>query len=732
MIFARCLSRLVVLLALLVILKGDATTDALGDEVSIFSEWKLVAQVHSDLDDVVESDSSAIREAEDLLRASLLRSARSFDERAPGSQIVLCLFGSKSIADVEVSLGESYESYALVTRGDTLYIIGRSGVAVRHGVADFLHRLGFRFYAPSRRWHAVPLLKDKSVELNVSESPALRSRRIWYAYGMPGDDLKSLSEDARRWQIANRLSVDQVVSTGHSYGNIIGRNRAAFEKHPEYFALLVDGTRDTKRPENARKFCFSNPGLIDLVCEDRKRLLQENLTQNRYSTMVSVDPSDGEGTCHCESCKAIGSTTDRVFFLANAVARAVRDVHPNASVGLYAYSSHRLPPSIEVESNVYVQVAMGFNRTKFTLAELVEQWSKKVDSIGLREYYGVEAWDWGLPGRMRGGRTSYHKKWIPYFANRNLDAINAETNANWGGQMLGLSVAASMMWDPNVDTDSIRDEFFERCFGAAAVPMKRVYAAFDESPPLRASSLLPIFVDVAEAWKMAESPDSRSRVVDVMAYLLYVAEFRDFDLVQRRETERNESYYDALEPLMNYAWLIRHRDMVHYYALARRFCNGLPRQDERLDFYYARREKPPIWMRGEAPTDKEIVLRFASRIRNYREDKDPTVTFSRLFEKLSDAGDGGNASRGLGRTEQGIGKFRGSLRGQLLADSAKQVSMSFAPSSRTLVVEVGQRGQDAFNTVSIEKSEEFQKWTVDLPRAGEYWISMNGDFLMKV
>ena len=39
-----------------------------------------------------------------------------------------------------------------------------------------------------------------------------------------------------------------------------------------------------------------------------------------------------------------------------------------------------------------------------TLAELVEQWSKKVGAVGLREYYGVEAWDWGLPGRMRGSR----------------------------------------------------------------------------------------------------------------------------------------------------------------------------------------------------------------------------------------------------------------------------------------------------------------------------------------
>ena len=52
-------------------------------------------------------------------------------------------------------------------------------------------------------------------------------------------------------------------------------------------------------------------------------------------------------------------------------ARTLRAAQPNAWVGLYAYSSHRLPPTIDVEPNVYVQVAMGFNRTEYTLPELV-------------------------------------------------------------------------------------------------------------------------------------------------------------------------------------------------------------------------------------------------------------------------------------------------------------------------------------------------------------------------
>ena len=98
--------------------------------------------------------------------------------------------------------------------------------------------------------------------------------------------------------------------------------------------------------------------------------------------------------------------------------------------------------------------------------------SKKVSALGLREYYGVEAWDWGLPGRIRGGKVAYHQQWIPYYAARKANAFNGETNGNWGGQMLGLDVAAELMWDVQADVPAIVERYFTDCFGAAAPALK--------------------------------------------------------------------------------------------------------------------------------------------------------------------------------------------------------------------------------------------------------------------
>ena len=268
-----------------------------------------------------------------------------------------------------LKLREHFDAYAIETTPEQLTLIGANVYALRHAVAHVLRELGFRYYSPSPRWHIVPAFPHVRVDVHGSEAPDIATRSIWYAYGQPD---KTLSENYRRVGLRQSPVASAADADGsQGYGNIIQRNQAEFAKHPEYYALNADGDREKKVPQ-ASKFCFSNPGLKELVARDRIRLLEENRKANPLAYMVSVDPSDGQGTCHCEDCKALGTTTDRVFHLANHVARKLREKHPDAWVGLYAYSSHRLPPTIAVEPNVYVQVALGFNQTEFTLPELVE------------------------------------------------------------------------------------------------------------------------------------------------------------------------------------------------------------------------------------------------------------------------------------------------------------------------------------------------------------------------
>lgn len=626
---------------------------------------------------------------------------------------------------------DGYDNYCIVSRADRLFLLGNSEAAAQHAVAGLLRHLGFRWYAPSPQWHHVPRLVDVTVDLQRAEAPQLIHRGIWYAYA--GGD-RQLMDQYRRWAIANRLSVQSILRTGHSYGNIINRNQEAFAAHPEYYALLPDGSRDATRAVNARKFCFSNPGLIELVAADRAKLLAEYRRVNPAAFMVSVDPSDGEGTCHCDDCKALGTSTDRVLHLANEVARRLRAEDPRAWVGLYAYSSHRLPPTIDVEPNVYVQVAMGFNRTQYTLPQLVSLWSKKVGAIGLREYYGVEAWDWGLPGKLRGGQVDYHRRWIPYYAKRKLNAINAETNANWGAQTLGLYVASALMWNPATEVDPLIDEFFTDCFQEASDDIRQLYEKFAAAPPLRPATLLPMFDDVQRAWdRLDRQPPSphrqavRGRLVDLMAYLVYVAKFREFDLVRSRSAERGDPYYDALQPLMNYTYRIRLRDVVHHYALARRLCNGLPVQDNRLDFYMFNKDAPPIWQQGEPLTDEEIIVTFRQYRQRLQSDGSPLVTFSRYLDPVRVDGADAGPSRVLNHPVPSTMKFRGELRSYLVPAGKQTVRFEILPSLRSTRVTVYLRENEILFERTYLASDGKQEVTFQLPKANEYRMDFLGD-----
>ncbi len=680
------------------------------------------------------SGNAILQDAGDWLADCLKRASGATVTVSDNAGEATCVLIARADAYAKIAAkaglrSKAYDAFCIVTEKKRLYILGNSEAAARHGVATLLRHLGYRWFAPSPQWHFVPSHKTITIDLNVVDEPKLAHRGIWYAYA--GGD-KELMENYRRWAVANRLSVASVMRTGHSYGNIISRNKATFDKHPEYYALLPSGERDTKASINARKFCFSNPGLIDLVVKDRIRLLEAYRRVNPAAYMVSVDPSDGQGTCHCDDCKKLGTTTDRVLHLANHVAKGLRKEHPDAWVGLYAYSTHRVPPTIPVEPNVYVQVAMGFNRTKYTLPELVERWSKKVGAIGLREYYGVEAWDWGLPGRMRGSRVDYHKKWIPYYSKRKLNAVNAETNANWGGQMLGLYVASHLMWRPSTNVDGLVDDFFSRCYGKAAQPMRRLLEKFDQSPPLRSATLVPMFRDVLDASKAADSPEVRRRIVDMMAYLVYVAKFREFDLVRNQQPERNDKYYDALLHLMNYTWRTRMRDIVHHYALARRLCNGLPVTDKRPNFYMFNKEKPPVWKKGDQLSDQEIVTVFNDYFTRLQSDGNPVVTYSRYFEPVRPPGKDAGSSRQLRNEKDGVAVFRKGLTGYLVPGGKQTVRFGIAPSNRTATLTVYLRGTTPLFERTYRRTDTLQEIKVELPRANEYRVEVKGGVKLHV
>jgi hypothetical protein len=134
------------------------------------------------------------------------------------------------------------EEYLLRSHEKGLWVIGSTDLAVRDAVWDLLYRAGYRQFFPGKNWEVVPSQPQLAIEVDSHEQPAYYARRIWFGFGA-WDYAKG---PYREWCEKNRAVSGIALSTGHSYGGILSRNKAAFAAHPEYLAL-VNGERKSSK-----------------------------------------------------------------------------------------------------------------------------------------------------------------------------------------------------------------------------------------------------------------------------------------------------------------------------------------------------------------------------------------------------------------------------------------------------------------------------------------------------
>jgi hypothetical protein len=454
------------------------------------------------------------------------------------------------------------EEYILHSHADGCWLVGATDLAVEHAVWDFLSRLGYRQYFPGKNWEVVPSRKELSLTIDVFEKPDYHSRRIWFGFGAADYAAVPYAD----WCAKNRATAGIVLNTGHAYDGILARNKKAFAEHPEYLGL-VNGER------KSTKFCISNPGLRKLVADDAVAQFDKDPTRDS----VSVDPSDGGGWCECAECKKVGSVSDRALTLANEVAAAVQAKYPGRLVGMYAYSQHSPPPSIKAHPNVVISTATAFITGGFTIDQLMDGWSKKASTLGIREYYSVNTWDRDLPGSARGGRLDYLKRTIPHFHEKGARFLSAESSDNWGPNGLGYFAAARMMWNVKEadKVDALVAEFLENCFGPAKEPMAEFYKMLsgNRAPLLCDDTVGRMYRLLADARKKTSDPAIIARLDDLTGYVRYVELWLDYS------SATGQARQAAFEALIRHAWKIRASQMVHTKGLYR----DLPARDKSVN-----------------------------------------------------------------------------------------------------------------------------------------------------
>lgn len=395
------------------------------------------------------------------------------------------------------------EEILIVCDGENAAILGRdrtvNGERVEFGTANAVNefirgQLGIRRLWPGELGEDV--VERKTIRIDPFERrfhPPFRFRQVRYA-----SFVANKREVDEWWRFQNCDTAAQhvgslVLDTG--YDDLGWRERFG-EDHPEYFGLLVDGTRKRWRGK-VEKLCVSNPEVADRWLEIAETELRDNPSQ----ATICVAPSDSGGWCFCPNCLAMDHPdgpesvfygkkhvmlTDRYVKFWNELARRLKKRFPNRDVKIntLAYTRYKTPPVDEdLEDNLIISHVGNFPLTSSCARHKAKrefnEWADKAMTMTYRPnlfYWGGGLW--GLP-EVALKETAEDFRFLAENKCVGLDIDSVHMNCATLGPQLYL--IARLAYDPWLDADAVLKDYYHRGFGPAASDVEDYFNTLDHA-----------------------------------------------------------------------------------------------------------------------------------------------------------------------------------------------------------------------------------------------------------
>ena len=418
------------------------------------------------------------------------------------------------------------EGYVLKTAGDTLIVAGNddgpklkedpkntlSFPSVYKGtlfaVYDLLERFGCRWYYPGELGEYVPTAQDLGVpQLDITARPSFPIRGFWYGLPAANRNDARLKSDMDLWMLRNRFLPYGSIIPSAGDGSIMTpftRNRAekkdgkrilintVFEEHPEYFAERADGLR------NSHYLCLSNPEVVRIAAE----YACDYFRKNPDATGFGYAPPDGAPTCECAGCRAanlglmqkspsnprVQDISEGFYKFLDQVARIVEQEFPDKWVTTTAYSGRIRPPeATALNRNISAHVALlGYgehHRYDFPgwhtreRVKVYERWAAISPYMVERPYYPPFQFHCHVPQAMYRAHAFNVKEL------KRMGFAGSEWEARCAFMVEGLNiyVLGKCLWNNETDVETLLDEHYRLCYGAAAKPVKAFYDAVEQA-----------------------------------------------------------------------------------------------------------------------------------------------------------------------------------------------------------------------------------------------------------
>lgn len=349
------------------------------------------------------------------------------------------------------------DGFVILAQKNGIQILSGGRKGSIYAVVNLLEKqFGCRKYSPTVE--VIPQKSDLVLNPFIDLQNPVNSFRV--VYGELAKDL-----DYRDWE---RMSVvDEVFADGyyvHTFNRLVPWE-TYFTEHPEYFCYIGG-----KRLKD--QLCLANPEVYNLVIAK----LKEDMAKQPEKKLWSVSQNDNFSYCQCDDCKKIiaeeGSPAGPIIRFVNKVAAQF----PDKTISTLAYQfSRQAPKMTKPADNVQIMLCtIELNRSKpietdstsrSFLKDIVD-WGKISKHIYL--------WDYTV-------NFSHHVTPFPnlhvlqpniqFFVKNGAYEHFQQSNTSPGHEFSELKsyMLARLLWNPDVNIDSVKNDFLMGYYGAGGV-----------------------------------------------------------------------------------------------------------------------------------------------------------------------------------------------------------------------------------------------------------------------
>lgn len=426
-----------------------AAPSVLSAQVCLVSKGKPQARI------VLAEDNDVNRKAAQLLQR--------FVRETSGGELPIDANGrrSKNVVVIgEATTEATDDGYVIDCSRGTLAIKTAGGKGAIYGIASLLEKqLGVDYLAKDF-YTLTPSANVRIPQMHVAESPAFRFRQT---FSYSNND--STYRDWMRLQEHREMfAADMWV---HTFDRLLPSSVYG-KSHPEYYSF-INGER---RPGNHSQWCLTNPDIFEIVAHRIDSIFKANPNQN----MISVSQNDGNDTyCQCPECRKVneyeGSPAGCYVRFLNRLAERFPD--KQFSTLAYLFTMHP-PKHVKPLPNVNImlcdidtkrEVPLTDNESGRDFVRALEGWAKISNNIFV--------WDYGINfDNVVAPFPNFHilKKNIQLFKRNHATMLFEQVNGTLGTDFAELRayMLGKLMWNPELDADSLMQRFMRGYYGAAA------------------------------------------------------------------------------------------------------------------------------------------------------------------------------------------------------------------------------------------------------------------------